>query len=896
MQYKFKNRIIILIINLLIVSCFSVVPIKAQNFGLDSNLIEEHSGGLADYTEMYGLNKSQSKPICYNKNLRSSATRENNYIAILVEFPDKTATSLDSQQTLSKADAIMNTGNGIMETPGGKVSITSLKQYVEKYTYNKMTTTTRFFPQNNNGKVVSVKISKNRSYYMKKSSKNPEGYSTYQAATRERELVNEILSKSKESIERVLTANDLDKNNDGNVDAISFFIEADRATQDEVEWGDLLWSHKISGMNLSYNLHGKKVDIYNLINTYDSNYEYGVFSLNQGTYGTIIHEYMHILGLPDLYRYEKESGDPVGFYDIMAETTSYNPQGILAYMTSNYNNLGWNNKLPEITTSNTVTLNRPQYINPNEKRAVKIMSPFNKDEFFVAEFYEKRIGVPNSETSNSSGLLVYRINSKIKDGNVSGTSNGAKDYLYIFRPDETEFGKGKGNLNNAVMNKSNRRTFGKMLNSTSKWDNDTLFYSDGSNSGIIINVIDSNDNSITFNVTVPGATGAEINSVSLNKKTLSLRTNETSTLIATIDPYNTVSNKRLTWSTSDSSIVAVDINGKVTAKAKGTAIITVKTSNGKTASCVVVVEEQSPRVTYQTHIESVGWQDWKSDGEVSGTSGQSKRLEAIKIELENNSSYSGGIQYQTHIESIGWQDWKSNGEVSGTSGQSKRLEAIKIRLTGEMAKHYDIYYRMHAQEFGWLGWAKNGEAAGTSGYSYRLEAIEIVLVEKGGKAPESTQKAFMQQRGILYSTHVESVGWQSNKFDGETSGTSGQSKRLEAIKINLNSPAYSGGIEYSTHIENIGWQDKKRNGEISGTSGQSKRLEAIKINLTGEMASYYDIYYRVHAQEFGWLGWAKNGEASGTEGYSYRLEAIEIVLVEKGGKAPGDTNNTFIKR
>ncbi len=314
---------------------------------------------------------------------------------------------------------------------------------------------------------------------------------------------------------------------------------------------------------------------------------------------------------------------------------------------------------------------------------------------------------------------------------------------------------------------------------------------------------------------------------------------------------------------------------------------------------VIIVSQgfdSNPTVTYQTHIESVGWQDWKNEGEVSGTSGQSKRLEAIKIELENNSSYSGGIQYQTHIESIGWQDWKSNGEVSGTSGQSKRLEAIKIRLTGEMAKHYDIYYRMHAQEFGWLGWAKNGEAAGTSGYSYRLEAIEIVLVEKGGKAPEGTQKAFMQQRGILYSTHVESVGWQSNKFDGETSGTSGQSKRLEAIKINLNSPAYSGGIEYSTHIENIGWQDKKRNGEMSGTSGQSKRLEAIKINLTGEMASYYDIYYRVHAQEFGWLGWAKNGEASGTEGYSYRLEAIEIVLVEKGGKAPGDTNNTFIKR
>ncbi|RHP54696.1 mannosyl-glycoprotein endo-beta-N-acetylglucosamidase, partial [Coprobacillus sp. AF31-1BH] len=97
---------------------------------------------------------------------------------------------------------------------------------------------------------------------------------------------------------------------------------------------------------------------------------------------------------------------------------------------------------------------------------------------------------------------------------------------------------------------------------------------------------------------------------------------------------------------------------------------------------------------------------------------------------------------QTHIENIGWQGWKANGQMSGTSGQSKRLEAIRIKLTGEMANKYDIYYRVHAQEFGWLGWASNGESAGTEGYSYRLEAIEIKLVKKGGSAPGSTDHCF----------------------------------------------------------------------------------------------------------------------------------------------------------
>ena len=75
-----------------------------------------------------------------------------------------------------------------------------------------------------------------------------------------------------------------------------------------------------------------------------------------------------------------------------------------------------------------------------------------------------------------------------------------------------------------------------------------------------------------------------------------------------------------------------------------------------------------------------------------------------------------------------------NNQTAGTTGELKRLEAIKIELTGDMANHYDIYYRVHAQTFGWLGWAKNGEEAGTSGYSYRLEGIQIQLVEKGGAA------------------------------------------------------------------------------------------------------------------------------------------------------------------
>ncbi|MDD7281287.1 MAG: transglutaminase domain-containing protein [Erysipelotrichaceae bacterium] len=89
------------------------------------------------------------------------------------------------------------------------------------------------------------------------------------------------------------------------------------------------------------------------------------------------------------------------------------------------------------------------------------------------------------------------------------------------------------------------------------------------------------------------------------------------------------------------------------------------------------------------------------------------------------------VSYMTHVQKIGWQDWKSNGELSGTTGQAKRLEAIQIKLTGDIANKYDIYYTVHAQHFGWLGWAKNNQVAGTTKIDHAIKGIEIQLCLKG---------------------------------------------------------------------------------------------------------------------------------------------------------------------
>ena len=273
--------------------------------------------------------------------------------------------------------------------------------------------------------------------------------------------------------------------------------------------------------------------------------------------------------------------------------------------------------------------------------------------------------------------------------------------------------------------------------------------------------------------------------------------------------------------------------------------------------------EKEPSICYTTHIQDIGWQNQVKDGEMAGTEGQAKRLEAIKITLKDLSGVK--IKYQTHIQDIGWQDWKYDGTIAGTEGQSKRLEAIKIEL--EENDKYSIMYRVHIQDIGWQDWRYDGEKAGTEGQSKRLEAIQIKILEKQTSISAN------------YSVHVQDIGWQNWKTEEKIAGTEGQSKRLEAIKIELLTNIKNLKLKYRVHIQDIGWQDWKDSEEMAGTEGQSKRLEAIQIKL--ENTQDYSIEYRVHVQDIGWQDWVKDGETSGTEGQSKRLEAIQIRIISK---------------
>ena len=166
-------------------------------------------------------------------------------------------------------------------------------------------------------------------------------------------------------------------------------------------------------------------------------------------------------------------------------------------------------------------------------------------------------------------------------------------------------------------------------------------------------------------------------SVALNKTTLTLDIGKTSNLRATVYPSN-ASNKKCTWSSSNTSVATVDGNGKVTAKASGTATITVKTSNGKTATCKVTVKSNlpTPSVSSLTNTASGIKLSWKKiDG-----------------------AYGYRLYYKT--SSGGWKRFKDTTATSFTdSGVSpNRTETYTIRCIDKNGKTVSGFYSK--------GWSK----------------------------------------------------------------------------------------------------------------------------------------------------------------------------------------------
>lgn len=93
-------------------------------------------------------------------------------------------------------------------------------------------------------------------------------------------------------------------------------------------------------------------------------------------------------------------------------------------------------------------------------------------------------------------------------------------------------------------------------------------------------------------------TDIEVTSVTLNRSTLSLEVGDTYTFSATVNPSN-VTNKTVSWSSSNSSVIQVNSNGKVIALKSGSAVVTARAGNKQdTVKITVTNPVQISQKTY----------------------------------------------------------------------------------------------------------------------------------------------------------------------------------------------------------------------------------------------------------------------------------------------------------
>ena len=92
-----------------------------------------------------------------------------------------------------------------------------------------------------------------------------------------------------------------------------------------------------------------------------------------------------------------------------------------------------------------------------------------------------------------------------------------------------------------------------------------------------------------------GCSQKKIESLDFAQKKVAVKKGNSTSLIVIIKPIE-LSNSKLTWKSSNPSIVTVDFNGVIKGLKEGTATITVTSSNGKTATCIVEVTKDDVNV------------------------------------------------------------------------------------------------------------------------------------------------------------------------------------------------------------------------------------------------------------------------------------------------------------
>ena len=368
----------------------------------------------------------------------------------------------------------------------------ALKQYMSNISYGQFEVE-NIIPQYNSdtNKIEPYVLSHNVAYY---GNRDVEG--TGVPSVGDIRLVKEISS---------LIANDsrfsknaiVDYDGDGCVDNLMIVTACETGNSNS-----LMYGHK-STYSGTEEINSKKIGSYTVIP--EGSAYYGFTES-----GVMIHEFLHTLGYPDLYVNTNVQGVvPVGQWDIMATVSKF-LQYPLAYFRSAYTN--WFN-IPTVTESQkncSIYAASSTSYETKDNQAVILRTDYSANEFFVVEYRKQGTNYDVASYDNKSyeskiygsGLIIYRVNASLTGGNMYGPPYK----VYVFRPDDVIYnGYEKAdytNLDKSFLSKESGRTSYGTHDKDAGIEQNAITYSDGTNSGIVIeNVGSASGDTITFDIT-----------------------------------------------------------------------------------------------------------------------------------------------------------------------------------------------------------------------------------------------------------------------------------------------------------------------------------------------------------------------------------------------------------